>query len=98
MAVTDTLSTIGAGAFGSSMPLLAPTWTTGQPTADADGMTLTLAAGAWQSPLAGYVRTPAQVAERSGVFLRRSNGGGVPAAARLVATSGRERFGHRLTH
>jgi len=84
VSVLDTLSTVGIEAFGSSMPVLAPAWTTATPTAD--GMALTLSGGdTWLSPLAGHRRTPAQVAERSGVLLRVGTGAKVPDAASVVS-------------
>ena len=84
MSALDTLSTLGVEAFGSSMPVLAPTWTTAMPTAD--GMALTLSGGdTWLSPLAAYRRTPAEVAERSGVLLRVGTGAKVPDAASVLS-------------
>lgn len=85
MALTDTLSSVGVAAFGSSMPVLAPSWTTGSATVDPDGMSLTLTGGSWLSPVAAYVRTPAQVAERAGIFLRRPDGGPVSTGASVLS-------------
>lgn len=85
MTLTDTLSTAGVGAFGSSMPVLAPSWTTATPTLGLDDLSLALAAGTWSSPLAAHVRTPAQVAERAGVLLRGSRGGAVATGASVLS-------------
>jgi hypothetical protein len=84
MALTDTLSTVGIGVFGSSMPVLAPAWAAGTPALGQDGMSLALSGGSWISPLAGFVNTAAQVAERAGVMLRGSRGEAVPSAASVL--------------
>lgn len=85
MALTDTLSTTGVRSFGSSMPVVSPSWTSGTPTVAADGLSLTLASGAWLAPCHGFVRSPAQVAERSGVFLRTAGGSAVATGASVVS-------------
>lgn len=85
MALTDTLSTVGIGVFGSAMPVLAPTWTSTMPTLGQDEMSLILSGGTWSSPLAAFVRTHAQVAERDGVMLRGSRGEAVPSGASVLS-------------
>src|SRR6266545_1364631 len=84
MALSDTLSAAGIGAFGSSMPVLAPSWSSSTPTAERAGLALSTT-GSWSAPLAGFVRTPTQVAERAGIFLRRSDGSAVPSAASVIS-------------
>ena len=86
MALADTLSTTGVKTFGASMPVVAPSWTAGTPTVSADGMSLTLGSGTWLAPCHGFTRTPAQVAERSGVFLRDATGASVASGASVVST------------
>lgn len=85
MALADTLSTTGVKAFGASMPVVAPSWTAGTPAVSADGMALTLGSGTWLAPCHGFARTPAQVAERSGVFLRDATGAAVGSGASVVS-------------
>ena len=86
MALTDTLAAAGAAALGGSMPLLAPSWLSGAtPTVNADGLTLASGGSAWLAPLAGYTRTAAQAASRSGVFLRRPDGSQVPSNASVLS-------------
>lgn len=84
MSLSDTLSAVGIGAFGSAMPALAPSWSVTTPSVESDGLALSTT-GAWSAPLAGYVRTPAQVAERAGIFLRGPNGAAVPATASVIS-------------
>lgn len=83
MALSDTLDTLGVRVFGSSVPVLAPSWSATTPTAERED--LALRSTAWLAPLAGHVRTAAEVAERSGVFLRRPDGTAVPATASVVS-------------
>ena len=85
MGLADTLSTNGVRAFGASMPVVAPSWTAGTPAVSADGMSLTLGSGTWLAPCHGFTRTPAQVAERSGVFLRDATGAAVATGASVVS-------------
>lgn len=85
MALTDTLTTTGVQLFGGTMPVVAPSWTSGTPTVSADGLSLTLSSGNWLAPCHGYIRTPAQVAERSGVFLRDATGAAVAAASSVLS-------------
>lgn len=85
MALVDTLSTKGVKTFGPSIPVLASSWTSDTPSLGADGLSLRLTSGAWLAPCHGYTRTPAQVAERSGVFLRDGAGAAVPSAASVVS-------------
>src|SRR6476659_8699569 len=85
MALTDTLSATGIQAFGSSMPTLAKSWTAGTPTLGTDDLSLELAGGTWTSPLAGFVRTAKEVADRAGVLLRGSRGGALAATASVVS-------------
>jgi hypothetical protein len=85
MTLVDTLSTAGIRAFGDSMPLLAPEWSAATPTEERDGLALSLAGGTWRSPLATFVRTPAELAERAGIRLVRPDGTGVPAGATVLS-------------
>jgi|JI10StandDraft_1071094.scaffolds.fasta_scaffold01636_3 hypothetical protein len=85
MALVDTLSTTGVRTFGASMPVVAPSWTAGTPTVAADGLSLTLSSGTWLAPCHGFTRTPAQVAERSGVFLRDGAGAAVATGASVIS-------------
>jgi hypothetical protein len=85
MALADTLTNTGVALFGGTMPVVAPSWASGTPTVAADGLSLTLSVGSWLAPCHGYARTPAQVADRSGVFLRDATGGAVAAAASVVS-------------
>ena len=83
MAVTDTLTTVGISTFGSTMPLLAPSWSSSTPTVTADG--LGLQSGDWVAPLAGYARTADQAAKRSGVLLRKGDGSPVATTATVIS-------------
>lgn len=85
MALVDTLTTTGVSLFGGTMPVVAPSWTSGTPAVTADGMALSLSSGTWLAPCHGYVRTPAEVAERSGVFLRDSGGAAIASGASVVS-------------
>ena len=85
MALVDRLSTSGVESFGPGMPVAASSWTVGTPTLGTDGLSLHLTSGAWLAPCHGYTRTPAQVADRSGVFLRDGGGAAVPSGASVVS-------------
>ncbi len=85
MALVDRLSTTGVKTFGASMPVVAPSWTAGTAAVAADGLSLTLSSGTWLAPCHGFTRTPAQVAERSGVFLRDGSGAAVAAGASVIS-------------
>lgn len=85
MALVDRLTTTGVSLFGGTMPVLAASWTSGTPTVAADGLGLSLSSGNWLAPCHGYVRTPAQVAERSGVFLREAGGVAVASGASVLS-------------
>jgi hypothetical protein len=85
MTLVDTLSTAGIRAFGDSMPLLAPEWAATTPTEERDGLALALAGGTWRSPLAAFVRTPAELAERAGIRLVRPDGTDIPTGATVLS-------------
>ena len=85
MSLVETLNTVGIRAFGSAMPVLAPAWASTTPTEADGGLALALAGGTWSAPLAGFVQTPAQLAERAGVRLRTGDGSGVPDGASVVS-------------
>lgn len=84
MAVSDTLATTGVAVFGESMPVLAPEWCQGTPTASADGMTLT-STTAWLAPLGGFTRTPDQIARTQGVLLRGARGQAIASTASVIS-------------
>ncbi len=56
MALTDTLNSAGIAAFGISMPVLAPQWTSAAPTKDDNNLSLSIAANSWLAPLPGLLR------------------------------------------
>jgi hypothetical protein len=85
MALVDTLTTTGISLLGGTMPVLAPSWTSGTPTVGADGLSLSLSSGTWLAPCHGHVRTLGQVADRSGVFLRDGTGAAVASGASVIS-------------
>jgi hypothetical protein len=84
MALVDTLTNTGVSLFGSTMPVVAKSWTSGTPTVTSDGVSLTLSGDNWLAPCHGYVRTATQVGQRSGVFLRDASGAAIAGTASVI--------------
>ncbi|MBO3752418.1 hypothetical protein J5X84_40715 [Streptosporangiaceae bacterium NEAU-GS5] len=89
MALSDTLAALGIGAFGSSMPVLAPSWTdsaaiASDVTAEHGGLALSTS-DAWSAPIGGQVRTAAEAAERIGLLLRDASGTPISSTASVIS-------------
>ncbi|MFC8350043.1 hypothetical protein [Streptomyces sp. NPDC057280] len=96
-ALEETISSVGIAAWGSSMPVMSPTWTDGtQPTADEAGMALTLGGGSWRAPLAGTVAVPA-AGRALPLTLIGPGGGPLPTSGVVVLTFDRRAY-LRLAH